>query len=422
MRHGRGHAASVFRNPEFRALWVAELVSVAGDQLARVAFSVLVYGRTGSAAWAAAVYALTFLPALLGGVLLGWVADRLPRRRVMVVADAARALLVLPLAWPGLPFALLCPLLVLVVVLASPHSAAQGALLPDVLSHGDELERGFAVRQITNQTAQIVGFAVGGVLVTLIGPEIAILINAGTFLLSALVVRLGLRRRPAPPRGSGLDATAGFRTFTADIREGAAAVFTHPGLRTLAAAVWLVGCYVAPEALAVPFADELGADPAAVGLLMAADPAGSVIGAVIVSRWVPDAWRERVIIPAAALAGLPLVASLFAPNVAVVVVLWGLTGALCTISLVPAQAVFVRTTPGAMRGRATGLAASGLIAAQGLAILVCGGLAQVWSAGVAVAVCGAGGLAGALALRATRGGREVSAAHRVDGDANCATP
>jgi MFS family permease len=199
-------------------------------------------------------------------------------------------------------------------------------------------------------------------------------------------------------------------------------VFTHPSLRTLAVAVWLVGCYVAPEALAVPFADELRADPTAVGFLMAADPAGSVVGAVVVSRWMPEAWRERAIIPAAALAGLPLVASLFAPSVAVLVVLWGLTGALCTISLIPAQAVFVRTTPGAVRGRATGLAASGLIATQGLAILVCGGLAQIWSAGVAVAVCGAGGLAGALALRVTRGGREVSAAHRVDGDASCATP
>ena len=51
-------------------------VSVAGDQLARVALTVLVYGRTGSAAWAAATYALTFLPALLGGVLLGGLADR----------------------------------------------------------------------------------------------------------------------------------------------------------------------------------------------------------------------------------------------------------------------------------------------------------------------------------------------------------
>ena len=55
---------AVFRAAEFRVLWSAELFSIAGDQLARVALAVLVYGRTGSAVWAAVGYALTFLPAL----------------------------------------------------------------------------------------------------------------------------------------------------------------------------------------------------------------------------------------------------------------------------------------------------------------------------------------------------------------------
>ncbi|WP_345413794.1 MFS transporter [Pseudonocardia xishanensis] len=395
----------MFRLPEFRALWAAELVSICGDQLARVAFSVLVYGRTGSAAWAAVVYALTFLPALLGGVLLGWVADRFRRREVMVVADLARALLVVPLAVPGIPLALLCPLLVLVVVLASPHSAAQGALLPEVLRDEDSLERGFAVRQITNQTAQIAGFAAGGALLVLISPTVAILANAGTFLLSALLVRFGVRSRQAPASGDA--GGGGVRTWLRDIGDGARTVAAHPRLRTLALAVWLVGCYVAPEALAAPLADEMGAGPASVGLLMAADPAGSVLGAVVVSRWVPEAWRERLIIPFALVAGVPLVVSAFTPWTGAVVALWALTGALCTAALVPAQAAFVRTTPVDMRGRATGLAASGLIAAQGLAILVCGLLAESSTAALAVAACGAGGLLLAAGLMVTRGARSA---------------
>lgn len=69
MSAGSGVTAAL-RVREFRALWSAELLSVGGDPLPRVALAVLVYGRTGSAAWAAATYALTFLPALLGGVLL----------------------------------------------------------------------------------------------------------------------------------------------------------------------------------------------------------------------------------------------------------------------------------------------------------------------------------------------------------------
>src|SRR3712207_470122 len=104
-RAGLGQA---FRVPEFRALWAAEVVSVAGDQLARVGLTVLVYDRTSSAAWAAASYALTFLPALLGGVLLGRLADRHPRREVMVASDAVRAVLVAVMALPGLPIGVVC--------------------------------------------------------------------------------------------------------------------------------------------------------------------------------------------------------------------------------------------------------------------------------------------------------------------------
>jgi MFS family permease len=172
--------------PGFRALWLAELLSVAGDQLARVALAVLVFGRTGSASWSALTYALTFLPALLGGVLLGGLADRFPRRRVLVAADLARAGLVAVMAVPGLPLWVLCALLVATVLLAAPHTAAQGALLPQLLP-GELYERGLAVRQITAQSAQLVGFAAGGVLVGALDPAVALLADALTFALSALV-------------------------------------------------------------------------------------------------------------------------------------------------------------------------------------------------------------------------------------------
>jgi hypothetical protein len=63
---------------EFRAIWLAELQSIFGDQLARVALSVLVYQRTNSAALPALTYALTYLPDLIGGPLLAGLADKYP--------------------------------------------------------------------------------------------------------------------------------------------------------------------------------------------------------------------------------------------------------------------------------------------------------------------------------------------------------
>ncbi|RZT84414.1 transmembrane secretion effector [Pseudonocardia sediminis] len=378
--------SAVFGNPEFRALWSAEAVSVLGDQLARVAFSVLVFQRTDSAALSALVYALTFLPALLGGALLGWVADRYPRRRVMIVSDLGRMLLALPMVWPGLPLPVLCGLIVATVLLGSPHTAAQGALLPEVL-RGTLLERGYAVRQITGQTAQVAGFATGGAVLVVLSPSATLAINAATFGLSALLVRLGVGARPAPARG-GPAGTGTPRRWTGDVAEGARTVFGDPQLRTLALVVWLAGCFIAPEGLAVAYAAELGAGPLAVGLLMAAIPAGSVVGALVFTRWVRPEVRERTTLPLAIAAGLPLTVSPLVPSVGVAIVLWSVTGACVAAALVQAQASFVRRTPPGARGRATGLAAAGLIGAQGLALLAGGLIAQRWSPAAGVATVG----------------------------------
>src|SRR3978361_2570218 len=83
--------AAVLRVREFRVLWLADAQSAIGDQIARVALSVLVFERTESAVLTALAYALTFVPAMLGGVLLSGLADRLPRRPVMVGCDLIRA-------------------------------------------------------------------------------------------------------------------------------------------------------------------------------------------------------------------------------------------------------------------------------------------------------------------------------------------
>lgn len=414
--------SQVFRVAEFRALWAAELASVAGDQLARVALAVLVFDRTGSAAWAAGVYALTFLPALIGGVALGWLADRYRRREVMIGSDVLRAVGVAAMAVPGLPLWALAGLLVVVVLLGSPHTAAQGALLPEVLA-GELYERGLAVRQITNQTAQVAGFASGGLLVAALGSSTALLVDAATFAVSALVLWVGVRSRPRPGgrdviAGSG--GTDGDRTDSAGdaaagstrgIAAGFAVIFSDPRRRALVLLAWLVGCYVVPEALAAPYAAQIGAGPAAVGLLMAADPLGSVLGVWLFVRFVPAEVRSRLIGVLAVGAGLPLLVCLLRPGVAVAFGCWAMAGMLATAYLLQAQACFVRATPDAVRGRAIGVAASGIIAAQGLAVLGGGAVADLTDPATAVAVSGGVGsllaVGGALAWRSARSG-EVS--------------
>src|SRR5829696_7981267 len=153
----------VFAVAEFRALFAAQVLSVVGDQFARVALTVLVFDRTGSAGLAALAYALTFLPDVLGGPLLSGLADRYPRRTVMVVADLARAGLVALMALPGVPLWGLGALMVAVQLLNTPAGAARAATMPAILA-GDRFVLGSAIHNTTVQLAQVLGFASGGAL------------------------------------------------------------------------------------------------------------------------------------------------------------------------------------------------------------------------------------------------------------------
>lgn len=407
----------MLRVPGFRAIWAAEVLSVAGDQLARLGLTIMVLQRTGSPAWSAGVYALTFLPALVGGVLLGPLADRFPRRAVMVASDLVRAALVAVMAVPGVPLWAVAGLVVVVVLAGTPYSAAQSALLPDLLP-GDLLHRGMAVRQITAQTAQVAGFGTGGLLVAVLSPQAALLLDALTFAVSAALVRFLVRAGTERPTAGEADAAPGAAprpSALAELSAGLRVVLRHRRRRYLACAAWVLGMFVLPEALAASYAASIGAAAVGTGVLMAADPAGSVLGAVLFTRLVPAERRERLIAPLAAGAALPLAVAPLLPGLWTSVVLWALSGACATACLVQVQSGFVRATPSAVRGRAVGVAASGLIAAQGLAILAGGLIAEHSSPPIALSACGLAGLllAGGVLLLGRRADHETpDPAHR----------
>jgi MFS family permease len=243
---GRVTFGSVLAVSEFRAMWVAELFSVAGDQLARVALAILVFQRTDSATLSGLTYALTFVPSFFGGILLAGVADRYPRRDVMVAADLVRVVLVGLMAVPGMPLWLLWVLLTVATLASGPFKAAQVALLPDVLA-GERFAVGLAIRNITSQAAQLAGFAGGGALIALLNPSVGLAVNAATFLISAVVVRAGVGRRAFPPRDPS-------SPWQSSVAAGTALVWRDPGLRTLLGLCWLAGFYIAPEACAAHYA------------------------------------------------------------------------------------------------------------------------------------------------------------------------
>jgi MFS family permease len=393
---GRSERGSVFAVGEFRALFFANLVSVIGDQLARVALAVLVFNRTDSAAWTALTYAMTFLPDVAGGALLAGFADRFPRRRVMVTADVVRAGLVAVMAIPGQPIVSLVVLLVVVQLLAAPSMAARNAILPSILT-GDRYVTGITIIRTSFQLGLIGGVGTGAAVVVALGTSQALLIDAATFVASSVVVLFGVRaHRPDAADG----ATP--RTWWHTVHAGFGLVWSNRGLRALIGLACVSGCYVIPEGLAVPYSSQIHSGTAGVGWLLGSVPAGMVIGMLILKR-LPQTMRLRLLGPLAVASCAVLLPIWWAPGLVGSVALWFASGFCSSYNMIT-NATFVQTVPDRSRGQAVGLANAALRVAQGLGIVVAGALTTLLPPGgvIALAAIVGVGLAASTALAWSR--------------------
>jgi hypothetical protein len=395
---------AVFAIGEFRSIWLAQLLSVAGDQLARVALTVLVYDQTGSAFWSALTYAVTLVPWALGGLALSGLADRLPRRPLMVGCDLARLLLVSVMAVLSLHhpadagLILLVGLLFVVTLLDSPFKAARSAAMPDVLG-GDLYVLGIAVSATALQAGQVAGFALGGLAVAALHVSGALAIDAATFAASAVLVQFGMRARAAVAGRGGGGSRLG------EIAAGVRLVFGRGTLRTLVLFGWLVTFYVTPMGLAAPYAARLHAGlPLAVttGLIFAAGPLGTMAASVAFTRLVPAGRRQAWLGPLAVVACGVLLLLGVQPGLGLSLIIIAVSGAGAAYQMA-ANTAFVAAVPPDRRGQAFGMANGGMQVFQGLWIAAAGAIAaHALPPGVVIAIGGGIGAALAAVLAVTR--------------------
>jgi len=370
---------------------MAQLLSVVGDQLARVALTVLVYDRTRSALLAAITFAVSIVPTFIGGMTLAWLADRYPRRRVMIACDLVRGAIVLVMAIPGLPLAALVSLLFLVTLIEAPFTAARAAIFPDVLS-GDRYVMGTAVTLTTYQFAQVLGFAVGGAVVGFFGIRTSLIVDALTFAGSALIVRIRIRPRLAPAAGTRREPTR-----LADIFAGARLVLARPALRVPLLFGLLAAFYNAPEGVAAPLAHALGGGAATVGVILAANSLGQTAGAITFSRFVAPPTRLRLMGPLAICACAVLVLFFWKPDLAISLLIL-VTAGLCAAYQLAANAAFVSAAPQEQRSQAFGMAQGTMSLGQGAVMILAGAAAEHHAPAVTIAVCGAVGAMVAVAV------------------------
>jgi predicted MFS family arabinose efflux permease len=294
---------------------------------------------------------------------------------------------------PGLPLAGLVALLFVVTLVGAPFSSARAAIFPDVLT-GDKYVLGTTVTITTYQFAQVIGFATGGAVITFFGTRTSLVVDAVTFLASALIVRVWVRPRPVPANAaSGQPGSS----WLANLFAGARMVFGHSALRTPVLFGFLAAFYNAPEGVAAPLAKALGGGAATIGLILAANSLGETTGAIVVGRFLAPPKRLRLMGPLAVTACAVLILFLWKPDRYASLVILFASG-LCASYQLAANAAFVSAAPMERRSQAFGLAQGGMSLGQGTVMIVAGAAAQHYASARVIAVCGAIGALAALTI------------------------
>lgn len=396
---------SLLAVPEFRVLLGGFVLFGTGFQLEILGLSVLVYARTSSPLLSAVSFGVGFLPQLVGGALLTSLADRLRPRSAIALGLLVRGApgLVIGIL-PALPVGAMLGLVAASAATSPVVSAATLGLLPELLE-GERYVLGRSVFNFVMSGTQLLGLALGGVVLALVPPADLLLASGAALVAAAAVTRAGLHHRP-PRAPAGHGRRVGVVRATV---HGNLALLVDPHVRGLLLAMWLpVWCVTGAESLLVAYVGASGAPASAASVVLAPLPIGMLVGNVVLGRCVREPVRRRLTLPLALATGLPLLGFALTPALGVAVVLLGLTG-LALGYVLGLQQPFLDSVPVARRGQAFGLNSTGTMGGQGLTPLLFGAVATVVTVGPAIALAGLASTGAALALRRTLRGRAAAA-------------
>jgi MFS family permease len=271
---------SLWRNRTFVAVWSASTISIFGSLITRTAlpFAAILVLDAG-AIEISAIRGAEEIAALVVGLLAGAWVDRLRRRPLMIAADLGRAILLGSIPVAFVAHALGMTQLVLVAffaaLLTTIFDVADRSYLPTVVPRHQLVDANSALTA-SGSVAEFTSFGIGGFLIKIFSAPIAILVDAVSFVVSAVL--LGTIRRPEPPTKPAHNREPVLR----EIRDGLRIVARSPVLRALALAhggthiLW----GVFGTAYLLFATKELDLDPASIGVIAALGGVGSLLGSI----------------------------------------------------------------------------------------------------------------------------------------------
>ena len=343
-------------NSDFWKYWLGQTISNLGSSITLFALPLLVYKLTGSAVNLGITSAAEFLPYLLFGLLLGAWTDRVNRKRMMIFTDIARALVV---GW--IPFlALLGPFSVwwiyavgfLQSTLTICFEAGQFAAIPSIVKQDDLVTANGRI-QASYSAASIVGPLLAGALVAILPLPRLLLLDASSFLLSALslsIIRVSFNVKR--------DEQQEKKNIGQDVIEGLRYVLSHPVLRNISLMMAMVN-FVASNVYAqlVLFAKErLHANDPQVSLLYAAGSLGIVVLALAAGP-LRKRWSfSRVALGALMLEGLLIIVLAFTSWYWLALLFWACASGLGILFNINTGSLRQAIVPNHMLGRVLSIA------------------------------------------------------------------
>ncbi len=397
MRETGTSIASVFRNPALRRVQIALVGSMIGDWAYATAVAVWAYGVGGVTAvgvWTGIRLGLMAFTAPLSATF----ADRFPRKRVMIVADLARASLVgaavmcLVLETPAAPIFILATLTSL---MGTPFRAAQRALMPSLATTPEELTASNGTSSTIESLAFFIGPAIGALLIAATNVQTVFAFNALTFLWSTTAV-LGIRVPERPEDGPKEDSEGADEpdkeSFLSEVTGGFRSI---AGNRDLVVVAWLVSAQtIVAGASAVIFlvmaVDILGTGAHGLGYLDSTLGVGAIVGGLFaISRAARNHLAQDLTI-GVVLWALPLLLVTVWPTPAAVfaaVILLGLANPMVDVNF---DTIVQRVTPDEVLGRVFGSLEACLIGSMALGAFVMPVFLNLWGLRTAVGVVGVG--------------------------------
>ena len=345
----------LWHHPAFLKLWAASAVSDVGSQVSALALPLIAALTLGATPWQMGLLsAAGTAPILFVGLFAGVWVDRLRRRPLMIAMDIGRAaiLLVIPLASALglLRIEILYVVALLVGALSVLFDVAHLAFLPSLVER-ERLVEGNSKLQTTTSVAQVAGPGLGGVLVGLLGAAFAVLIDALSFLASALFI-VGIRVKESPRAASDARGVIG------EIGEGLRVVVAHRILRVLAGCSGTISLFgqMFMAVYVLYMTRDLGLGSVGVGFVFAAGGVGALVGAIVAAPLTKRLGPGPAMIWALlcfGLAGMAVPLAVLMPRVALPMVVTAEFGQWMALSAYFVNAVSVRQalTPDRLQGR-----------------------------------------------------------------------